>query len=241
MRIRLPVGRTLFFLGSFALSMIALIPMRMAVDGSGMADRGFAARYVTGTIWAGGFREAQFANVGLGDVDAGLHALPLLAGRARIALSRHEGAAGDAFSGAALITRNTFGFDDVDGRLVMAAGTFGRLPLSHIDLTDVTVRFEGGQCAEAAGTVRLMLSGDLGGVSLPAGLSGTVRCDAGALLVATASQSGMEAVDVRIDGGGQYSANMLVRTTDTNLRDRMVASGLAPSAQGYGMTVSGRF
>jgi general secretion pathway protein N len=133
MRIRLPIGRTLFFLGAFFLSLVALLPMRMAVDWFGLGNRGLAAREVQGSVWFGAFKEAQFATAGLGDLGAGLHALPLLVGRARVALHRREGAPGDGFEGAANVTRNTFGFDDVSGRLLVTGGGFGKLPLSQID------------------------------------------------------------------------------------------------------------
>ena len=241
MRIRLPVGRTLFFLGAFFLSLIALLPMRMAIDWFGLGNRGFAAREVQGSVWFGSFKEAQFATAGLGNLGAGLHALPLLVGRARFALHRREGAPGDGFEGAAIVTRNSFGFDDVTGRLLVTGGAFGRLPLSQIDLSDVTARFENGQCAEASGNVRAAIAGDIAGVALNGGLTGTARCDAGALLIVMVGQSGMESVELRLFGEGRYTATLLIRSTDTTLRDRMTASGLSLSPLGYEMTVNGKF
>lgn len=241
MRIRLPLGRTLLFLGVFFLALLALLPMRMGIDWFGLGTRGLAAREVQGSIWRGALKEAQFGSVGLGDLNAGLHALPLLAGRARFALERAESASGDALRGAATVTRGGFGFDDVTGRLMMTPGAMGRLPIGQIDLGDATARFENGQCAEAAGTVRAAAAGDLGGVALAGGFTGTMRCDAGALLIAMASQSSMETVELRLFGDGRYTATMLIRSTDAALQPRMAAAGFAPTAQGYGMTVSGAF
>jgi general secretion pathway protein N len=241
MRIRLPVGRTLFFLGAFFLSLIALLPLRLAVDWFGIANRGIAAREVQGSVWFGGLKEAQVATIGLGDLATGVHILPLLVGRARFALNRRDGAPGDAFRAGVNVTPNTFGVDDVTGRLLITAGALGRLPLSQIDLTDVTARFDNGQCAEAAGNVQATLSGDIGGVSLPGGLSGAARCDAGALLLAMVSQSGMESVELRLMGDGRFTGTLLMRSTDQNARDRMTAAGLTASALGYEMTVSGQF
>jgi general secretion pathway protein N len=241
MRIRLPMGRTLFFLGAFFLSMIALLPMRMGIDWFGLDERGLAAREVQGSIWFGSLKEAQFGSVGLGDLYAGLRGLPLLIGRARIALDRAEGTPADELEGAATVTRNGFGFDDVTGRLVLTAGALGPLPLSQVDLGDVSARFENGLCTEAGGTVRAAVAGDVAGIALPGGFSGNARCDAGALLLALASQSGMETVELRLFGDGRYTGNVLIRSTDATLRDRMVASGLAVTPQGYGLTVNGRF
>lgn len=240
MRIRLPIGRTLFFLGAFFLSLVALLPLRLAVDWFGIANRGIAARDVQGSVWFGSMREAQAATVALGDLATGVHVLPLLIGRARFALERRDGAPGDAFRAGVNVTRNSFGIDDVSGRLLVTAGTFGRLPLNHLDLTDVTVRFENGQCSEAAGNVQAALSGDVGGVSLPGGLTGAARCDAGALLLIMASQSGMESVELRLRGNGEYEGVMLIRTTDPAARERMNASGLSASPLGYEMRASGQ-
>ena len=43
-----------------------------------------------------------------------LRGLPLLIGRARVALDRDEGTPDDDFDGAATVTRRGFGFDDLD-------------------------------------------------------------------------------------------------------------------------------
>lgn len=241
MRIRLPVGRTVFFLGAFFLALLALLPMRMAMDWFGLANRGFAAREVQGSVWFGALKEAQFGNVGLGDLHAGLRGLPLLIGRARFALDRDEGTPADELQGAATVTRNTFGFDDLTGRLQLTAGALGQLPLTQIDLGDVTARFENGQCVEAAGTVRALMAGDLGGIALPGGFTGTARCDAGALLLSMASQSSMESLELRLFGDGRYQANVLIRSADATLRDRMAAAGLSATPQGYGLQVNGQF
>lgn len=241
MRIRLPIGRTLLFLGAFFLALLALLPLRLGIGWFGLDSKGLAAREVHGSLWRGGLKEAQLGGVGLGDLGAGLHAFPLLAGRARIALNRAEGQAGDALAGAAIVTRTGFGVDDVTGRLLLMPGAFGRLPIGQLDLGDATARFQDGQCVDAAGTVRAAVAGDFGGVALPSGLSGTARCDAGALLIALASQSSMETVELRLFGDGRYTASALVRSTDTTIQPRMTAAGFALTPQGYGMTVSGAF
>ena len=241
MRIRLPIGRTLFFLGTFFLSLVALLPMRLAMDWFDLPQSGFAAREVEGSVWFAELKEAQFGTIGLGDLNAGLRGLPLLAGTARVALERHEGAPADALRGAAIVTRHSFGFDDVTGRIQLTSGALGALPLSQLDLGDLTARFQEGQCVEAAGTVRAAVAGDIGGMALPGGLTGTARCDAGALLIPLVSQSSMESVEIRLFGDGRYEGKVLIRSTDAALRDRMVASGFAVTPQGYGLTVSGHF
>ncbi len=242
MRIRLPIGRTLLFLGTFALSLLALLPLRLGIDWFGLAEHGLAAREAQGSIWRGALRETQFGTVGLGDVNAGVHAIPLIVGRVRIALTRTESqAGGDGFAGAIVIANSAFGVDDVTGPLMLTPATLGRLPVAQVNLEDVTARFEDGQCVEAAGVVRATVGGDFGGIALPQGLSGTARCDAGALLLALASQSSMETLELRLSGDGRYTASALIRSTDAALQPRMAAAGFTLTGQGYGMTVSGGF
>ncbi len=242
MRIRLPFGRTLLFLGTLFLSLLALLPLRFGIEWFGLADHGLAAREAQGSIWRGALRETQFGAVGIGDVNAGLHAFPLLAGRVRVALTRGDSeAGGDGFSGAILRAGGTSGVDNVTGPLMLTPALLGRLPVTQVNLEDVTARFVDGQCVEAAGTVRATVAGDFGGVALPQGLSGNVRCDAGALVLALASQSSMETLELRLSGDGRYTASGLIRSTDTALQQRMAAAGFTLTGQGYAMTVNGSF
>ena len=238
MRIRLPIGRTLFFLAAFLVSLLALLPMRLGLDWLGLSTHGLAAREVEGSVWFGALKEAQYGSVGLGDVHAGLRGLPLILGRARVAIERDAGTPADALDGAATVTRNGFGFDDVDGRLQLS-GAFGPLPLTQVDLGDVTAHFQDGRCVRAAGTVRAAVAGDIGGIALPGGLTGTARCDGGALLLPLVSQSGTESLDIRLFGDGRYQAQVLMRSTDITLRDRFTAAGFAVTPAGYALTVGG--
>ena len=84
MRIRLPLGRTIFFVAAFFFSLVALIPLRVAVGWFGV-EAGLAAREAEGSVWLGVLKEAQFGRVPLGDLSARLDMLPLLLGRARLA------------------------------------------------------------------------------------------------------------------------------------------------------------
>lgn len=239
MRIRLPIGRTLFFLAAFVVALLALLPMRLGIDWLGLNTRGLAAREVEGSVWFGALKEAQFGSVALGDVHAGLRGLPLFLGRARVAMQRDAGTPDDVFDGAATVTRNGFGFDDVDGRLQLA-GAFGPLPLTEVEIGDVTAHFQNGRCVRAAGTVRAAVAGDIGGgIALPGGLTGTARCDGGALLLPLVSQSGTESLDIRLFGDGRYQAQVLMRSTDITLRDRFTSAGFAVTPAGYALTIGG--
>ena len=92
--------------------------------------------------------------------------LPLVLGRARLSLARDEADGG--FEGAVSVSRHSFGIDDLSGRLRLGA-LFAPLPIAALDLDEVSVRFAGGLCESAAGTVRATLSGDMAGIALLVG------------------------------------------------------------------------
>ena len=208
MKIRLPMGRTAFFLGAFAFALVALLPLRLAAGWFGFADRGLAARAATGSIWLGGLRDAQIGPVPVGDVSARLNVLPLLIGRARVSLGR-EGEA-NPFRGAATLSRHSFGIDDATGRLSVGA-LFAPLPVSALELDDVSFGFANGRCARAEGNVRATLAGQVNGVALPSGASGTVSCAGDAVVLPLVSQTGMERLVLRLYADGRHRADLDAR------------------------------
>lgn len=238
MRIRLPLGRTLFFLCAFLFALVALLPLRLALDWLALDERGFAAREAQGSIWLGQVSEAQFGSVALGDLQAQLRTLPLLLGRARVDLERPEEA--DRFRGSATVSRHGFGIDDLTARLDIGTA-LAPLPIGAVEMGEVTAHFQDGQCASAEGLVRADVAGDIAGVALPGGLSGNARCDRGALLLPLASQSGTEALNLRLFDDGRYEVELAVRPADDAVRDRLVASGFALGGSGYVLRVTGSF
>jgi general secretion pathway protein N len=238
MRIRLPLGRTLFFVVAFLFAVVALLPLRLALDWLGLDDRGFAAREARGSIWFGAISEAQFGSVALGDLQARLRTLPLLLGRARIDLERADEER--PLQGSATLARTRFGIDDVTGTVDVGAA-LAPLPIASLDLGDATAHFADGLCATAEGLVKATIAGDVAGLSLPAGLSGNARCDQGALLLPLASQSGMEALNLRIWEDGRYQVELAVKPVDDAMRDRLIAAGFMLGQGGYGLRLSGEF
>ena len=238
MRFRLPLGRTLFFVCAFLFALVALLPLRLALDWLALDDRGFAAREAKGSIWLGAVSEAQLGVVPLGDLAAGLRTLPLFVGRARVDLERQDEA--DRFEGSATVSRHRFGFDDVTARLEIGAA-LAPLPVASLDLSDVSASFADGLCSSAEGLVTANLAGDIGGVSVPGGLSGNARCEEGALLLPLASSSGMERLDIRLFEDGRYRLALIVRPSDDIMRDRLIAAGFGLTGEGYAFTAEGEF
>ena len=210
MRLRLPLGRRALLIAAFVIALIISFPMRLALGAIGLGDSGVSAREVRGSVWFGRLTEARAGTIPLGDVSASLSPVQLLVGRARVDL---DGKGPDGVRGAVGVSRNSFGIDDVTAKL-QAGSSFAPLPLSTIDLTDLSVRFADGQCQRASGRVRANLEGALAGVRLGGGLTGNARCDGGALLLPLVGESGMEQVMLRIRQGGRFTADIAVRQGD---------------------------
>ena len=239
MRLRLPVRRTVFFLAALAFALVVLLPLRVAIGWFDLGGRGLAAREAEGSLWFGSLREAQFGPVALGDVEARLNFLPLIIGRARLSLRRDE-ASGGRFGGAITVSRHSFGLDDLTGQLRTGA-LFAPLPVTTLDLSDVTVHFDNGACESAEGEVRAGFAGDVGGIMLPSGLRGTIRCAEGALLIPLVGQSGLEQVNIRISASGRWRADLVVRPTDPTAIERLTAAGFAAGPGGYVRRIDGSF
>lgn len=239
MRIRLPLGRSVFFLAALAFALLATLPLRLAAAWFTLDGRGLSAREASGSLWSGALKEARFGAVPLGDLSARLNVLPLFLGRARLSLSRAE-EAGGRFDAAVLVTRHGFGLEEATGTIRLGA-LFAPAPLTTLDLQEVTAEFAGGRCEHAQGQVRAGLGGEAGGFVLSSALSGTARCDQGALLLTLAGQSGLEQVNLRIEGDGRWRIELAVRPTDPATQARLAAAGFAPGPGGYVRRIDGNF
>lgn len=227
-------------IGAMLLVALAVfLPMRLALGWFGLGEQGLVARRVSGSVWGSTLTEARFGDLALGDLSARLSPLPLLLGRARVLLAGPDQAPAP-LRAALTVSRHLIGVDDAGGSLPTGA-VFAPLPVTNLDLEDVTVRFRDGRCEAAEGRVRATLGGDAAGLPLPASLSGAVRCDGGALLLPLASQAGTEAVALRVEGDGRYRADLTVRSGDPLLAPRLAASGFAPTTDGYRLSIEGRF
>jgi general secretion pathway protein N len=228
-RVRLPLGRGLFFLCAFLFALVALLPLRLALDWLALDTVGLSARQAEGSIWLGALREVRVGGGAIGDLRARLNPLPLLGGRARVEMDRLEQSdAALPLHGAVVVSRHTLGLDDASASLPLGA-TFAPLPIQSIDLTQVNVRFRDGLCDHADGLVKAQIAGDFAGIALPAGLTGNARCESGALFLPLASQGGGEMLSLAIQGSGRYRAEMFVRPADDAARTRLIGLGFLPA------------
>lgn len=234
MRFRLPLGRWLLLFVVFLLAMVAMVPLRIALDQLGFDERGLGARAVTGTLWSGELTEARLRSIKLGDLEAGLALLPLLAGEARMALEN------EAWRATLIQTANTAGVVDLSGRLgpEAIAATF---PVAAIEFDAVNVRFRDGLCAEATGTLRLEPRATSPALATLGQLSGTLRCEGEALMAPMVSGSGRERVDLRLFGDGRYRLTLIVQAGDPATSAALTAAGFVTTAEGMTRTSEGSF
>lgn len=247
MRIKLATRPAALFGAMFVAALIALMPMRFALAVVGLGDYGLTAREVTGPVWAARINEAHVGDVVLGDARAALSPLALLVGRARIAVSGpgplvaagNTGTDNNALRGAVEVNRHSFAIESVSAALPVG-GALGALPVSRLDLSDVSVRFDNGSCSEAQGRVKAMLNAGIPGVALSQGMTGAARCDGGALLLPLVSQAGTETVNLRIRADGRYRGELVVQVNDPALASQLELAGFQPGPAGYMLAIEGR-
>lgn len=239
-RIRLKTGPLAFFGAAFVIALILFLPLRLAMGWFDLGGRGLTAREVSGSVWSGSLREARFGTIDLGDLGAGLSPIQLLVGRARVDLAGNRVAPARRIQGAIGVSRHSFGIDDMTATLP-TGDIFAPVPVSALDLSDVSVRFREGNCDKADGRVRATLSGDIAGISLGQGMAGTARCDAGALLLPLVSQAGTEAAALRLWSTGRFRAELTVQPSDPADIPKLVLNGFQATPKGYLLAIEGRF
>ncbi len=238
-RVRLTTGPSALFLAFFVAALIVFLPLRLALGWFGLGEQGMTARAVTGSIWAGHLREARFGQIALGDLSAGVSPVQLLVGRARVDLAGTADPPAPRLSGAIGVSRGTFGLDDLTASLPVGTA-FRPVPVTVLDLEDVSVRFRGQTCEAAEGRVRATMTGEVGGVAVPAALTGTARCDGGALLLPLTSAAG-EASTIRLWPDGRYRAEMTLSPSDPASAARLQAAGFVNTQAGMQLAIEGRF
>jgi general secretion pathway protein N len=239
MRIRLTTNRRTLFLAMFVAAMLALLPLRLVLGWAGLDDQGFAAREVRGSVWSGRLSEARFGELALGDLDARVSPLALLIGRARVALESRSGSA-QALSGTVELSRNRAGVIGATGP-IEPGGAFAPLSVTALNLDEVSVRFVDGACEAAEGRVRAEIGGTFLGATLPGAVSGTARCDGGALLLPLVSAAGTEGAALRLWADGRYRAELTLVPSDPAVATRLDAAGFVANGAARMLAIEGRF
>lgn len=231
-RIRLPLGRRLYLLVGFLLLLALTVPLRVALGGFDFDDRGLSARAVTGTIWSGRLTEARLRGLALGDLEAGLHLLPLLIGEA------HVGLAGPGWQGTAIQSSDGAGVAGLAGRLGPEALP-SALPVASLEFVDVSARFRDSVCAAASGELRVEPRVAVPGLATLGQMQGQLRCDGDALLAPLVSGSGRERVEWRLFGDGRYRVSLILPGGDAMATAALTAAGFVATAEGLTLTTEG--
>lgn len=238
MQLLLPARRRLFLLLAFLFAMLALFPLRLAFNMLALQENGLSARSLNGSVWWGRIEQLMLGKVALGNVEARLSPVQLLVGRARMDFSRQRGAPDD-LEGAVSVNNNSFGVDDVTAH-VGVSGLFAPLPINVLDFDDLSVRFADGACVRAEGRMKARMASAVQGLNLSQGLTGEAVCDGNALLLPLVSQSGLETMRLRIEGNRNYSAELLVKTSDPALGAELEKSGFTRRGGALAVMVRGR-
>lgn len=239
-RFRLRTGPLALFGAVFLVALVALLPLRLVLGWFDLDATRIAAREATGSVWSGALHEAEAGNLAFGDLGAALSPWPLFVGRARIDLAGHSTTSARAVHGAIGASRHAVGIDDMTATIETGA-VFAPLPLSAIDLEDASVRFALGKCESASGRVTARLGGEIAGFALPQSLSGSARCDGGALLLPLASQAGTERIALRIEQSGRYTADLQLQPGDAATAAKLALVGFQQGPGGYRLVTQGKF
>lgn len=231
-----PRGRIILAV-AFLLALIATMPLRFLFMAVGAEDMGVAARSVRGPIWWGAAEDLQAGPIRIGTVDVLLSPFPLLLGRARFDISRKQGLPDD-IAGALTAGIATRGIDDMTGTLPLG-GALAPLPVSAVELQDVSIAFSGNRCVNATGRMRAILSARAPGLDLSNGLAGEIRCDGAELVIPLVGQSGVERIELRLDGEGRYHGTMTIATTDPALAGALGAMGFQAAGGNQQLRVAG--
>ena len=236
--------RGVLWLGAGVLAALLLtMPMRIALVISGLDARGLSARSVAGTVWSADLADARFGDVDLGSLHLGVAPLHLLAGQLRLGVRGVDTPGVEPINGAIVSGIGGEGIESMRG-VVPVGQVFAPLPISAVALDAVSVRFVQGQCRQASGQAEMRLSGGIDGapgVTLPRALRGDIHCQAGALLLPLTSQSGTEALTLRVHADGRFRAELSLQPGDAGAAAQLQRAGFIAGPRGYRFSVEGRF
>lgn len=214
----------------FVLALVALFPLRVALDLSGAGGKRMAAQAVAGTIWTGRIGELNAGPLPLGTVDAGIAPLPLLIGRAEVWLRRPD-AAGEPFAAVVSGAKGNLSLRHVNGTVPLG-GAAGALPVDSVGFGEFAMTMRDGKCTSAEGTLSLKL----GPVSalLPGDmtLTGKAMCRDGALYVPMQGPSGMEKLLLKVGSDGKWTADLVFAGLPAEVSGPLLAMGFSPRPDG---------
>lgn len=233
-------GRSKLVLAAiFIVALIVAFPLRLALGLADPGGRGITAREIAGTIWSGGIGDLRVGALPLGDVAAHLRPLPLLIGRREVHIERLNatGATGE-FSANAAGGEGWVSLSDVKGQ-VPIGDAFGSIPATALGFNDFHAELSGGKCVGAGGQVSLILAPFSDLMPGPVALSGTARCDKGALYVPMKGPTGLENLFLRLEPDGRWRADLVLGGLPVEVTAPLLEAGFTARPGGIGISASG--
>lgn len=230
--------RWIVWTGALAvLALVALFPLRLALDWSDFQRIGFTARQVGGTIWYGRVGELHLRSQAIGTLEVTVDPASLLLGTVSMRFNRLDSPEGPLVG--EIVAGGSRGIRSTSGRIAVG-GMFAPLPLAALELNEVTALFRNGKCDEAGGRIRPVLAAPVPGLSFGPDLAGSVECEGERARARLESASGADSIEFYIQESGDYRAWISVRSSDPAVKSALRTFGFRPSADGMRLTMDGR-
>ncbi len=223
------------------LTILVFMPLRFAVGLAVPSRSAIAAKAVYGSIWSGGINDLKAGPLSFGNMRVRLGILPLLTGRAEYLLSPMDVAIEQGFKGTVGTGWGGVQIEQLTGTADQAQD-FGYLPLSGAEFQDFSVRFAGGTCRSASGSIRLLLKpAAIPGINVDGGFLGNAKCREGKLFLPLVSSSAMERIDLSIDANGKYTFSLALNNVEPQAAAMLSLAGFQPISGGYTQKFNGQF
>lgn len=230
-------GRSKLALALLALiALAATFPMRLAMAWS--APGQVSARVIEGPVWNAAIYDLRAGALPLGDVAAKLRFLPLLIGRREIHVERAGPSGISEFAANGAGGSGWVRLSEVQGQVPLGDG-FGSIPASALGFEAFHATMQDGRCSEAGGKISLIVSPITELMPGPVALSGTARCNKGALYVPMTGPSGMERLFLRLEPSGKWRADLVLAGLPVEVTTALLETGFSSRPGGIGITSEG--
>jgi general secretion pathway protein N len=150
---------TLLILLVFLIAALVFMPLRFALASAVPEPSVVSAKSVQGTIWSGSITDLKAGPVSFGNMRTELSFFPLLTGRAVYQLSKANAQDSQGITGTI-----GNGWGGVQAHEITGTANYqtanAMIPVSGIEFQNFSVRFAGGSCRMASGSVRLTMRMD---------------------------------------------------------------------------------
>jgi len=225
-----------WLLGLMVVVMLTIIflPMRLVVP---QVAPDLTAAEISGTIWKGRLQGAEWRGAALGDLDVGLDARELLAGRLRLDFVRN-GVSG--LRGRLGTSGNVHIVDALDGPVSLDL-PFPFKPRLEVEFAGASLQLDNaGKCRSAAGKITARLS-NIPAIGTTPPMSGSFACDEDALFLPLATGDGQLGMAVHVWADRRYRADLIVASRNIPVQLALAAAGFTAGPDGSTLRIEGAF